>query len=299
MIKNFSLYALALLGCLVLFNSCEKEYEDIEALDERTIAAYIANNNLTNVKKDSLGYYYQIITPGTGEEVSRTDTIFYTWDFKNSNGTSIVKSSEYLITSKPLGYSDDFGFLMIPAVRLTLDMLKKGGTAKVIVPSRMAFGKNGVSSLGVGPNEIMIVDLALLTIKDRAEADEIVINKFIAAKNLQMTVDTSGVRYNVSAVGTNLSSITENSTIKVNYTGRLLDGTVFDSATETELKLSQMIEGWIKGIPGKIGVGGKIRMVIPSDLAYKEASRSDNAGNIIIPGSSCLDFDVEIISVTN
>lgn len=299
MIKKLSLYAAALLGCLVLFNSCKKEYENIETVDERSIAAYISKNNLTNVK-DTLGYYYQILTPGTGAVVTNTDSVYYTYDFKNTSGTSVIKSPDYMIPAAPLGYTDNFGFLMAPAVRNTLGMLKKGGTGRVILPSRMAFGKNGVSSLGIGPNEVMVIDLALLDLNNRVELDNYVINKFIAANSLQTTLDPSRVRYIISAEGTGKENVKTTSTVKVKYTGRLLDGTVFDSSTDgVELTLDEVVAGWTKVIPGKIGVGGKIRLLIPSDLAYGKSARTDAAGNVTIPAYSCLDFDIEIISVTN
>lgn len=299
MIKKLSLYAFALLGCLVLFNSCKKEYEDIETVDERSIADYISKNNLTNVK-DTLGYYYQILTPGTGAAVTNADSVYYTYDFKNTSGTSFLKSPEYLIPSTFLGYTDRFSFKTIPAVRNTLSMLKKGGTARVILPSRMAFGKNGVSSLGVGSNEVIVIDLALLNLNNRVEADNYVINKFITANSLQTTLDPSRVRYIISAEGTGKENVRATSTIKAKYTGRLLDGTVFDSSTDgVEFALDGVIEGWTKVIPGKIGVGGKIRLLIPSDLAYKGSAQSNGSGNVSIPANSCLDFDIEIISVTN
>lgn len=300
MIKKLSLYAFALLGCLVLFNSCKKEYEDIETVDERSIAEYIAKNNLTNVEKDALGYYYQILTPGTGAAVTNADSVYYTYDFKNTSGTSFLKTPEYQLSSTFLGYTDRFSFKTIPAVRNTLGMLKKGGTARVILPSRMAFGKNGVSSLGIGSNEVIVIDLALLDLNNRVEADNYVINKFITANSLQMTLDPSRVRYSISAVGTGKETVLETSTIKAKYTGRLLDGTVFDSSTDgADFRLDEVVAGWTKIIPGKIGVGGKIRLLIPSDLGYGKSSQSDGNGQVIIPGNSCLDFDIEIISVTN
>lgn len=90
MIKKLSLYTIALLGCLVLFNSCEKEYETIEALDKRQIAEYIKNNNLTG-GVDTLGYHYKILDKGTGGAVDRTDSVFYTYDFKHASGASFFK----------------------------------------------------------------------------------------------------------------------------------------------------------------------------------------------------------------
>lgn len=298
MIKKLSLYTIALLGCLVLFNSCKKEYESVEALDERLIAEYLTKNNIT-AEKDASGFYYQIIDEGTGGVVDRTDSVFYTYDFKHANGTSILKNSEYEMPRTFLGYTDRFNFKTIPAIRLTLSKLQKGGTARVIVPSRMAFGKNGNKQLGVESNEIILIDLALPDYSNWVEVDNYLIDKFATANNLQTVTDPNRVRYVISAEGTDKGDVKITSTIKVKYTGRYLNGTVFDSSADgAELKLDEMIPGWKLTIPGKIGVGGKIRLLIPSDLGYGQQGLTSN-GNVVIPKNMCLDFDVEIVSVTN
>jgi FKBP-type peptidyl-prolyl cis-trans isomerase FkpA len=81
------------------------------------------------------------------------------------------------------------------------------------------------------------------------------------------------------------------SNISVKYTGRLLDGTVFDSsATPTTFPLSGMISGWQAGIP-LIKKGGKIRLLLPSFYGYGNQPRQR------IPANSPLDFDVELIDV--
>jgi FKBP-type peptidyl-prolyl cis-trans isomerase FkpA len=300
MIKKLSLYTLALLGGLVLFNSCKKEYETIETLDERTIADYIKNNNLTNVK-DTLGYHYQIITPGAGVVLLNSDSVYYTYDFKHTDGRTIIKNGDYQIPGTFLGYTDRFGFLTIPSVRFTLSKLKRGGAARVIVPSRLAFGKNGNTTLGVGSNEVIVIELALLAESKQYQIDNLLINKFVAANKLQTTVDPGKrVQYIVSNVGTGKEDLKASSTVKVKYTGRLLNGTVFDSSADgVEFKLDEVIKGWTETLPGKIGVGGKIRLLIPSDLAYGEKAQTDINGKVSIPGNSSLDFDIEIVSITN
>ncbi|WEK18813.1 MAG: FKBP-type peptidyl-prolyl cis-trans isomerase [Candidatus Pedobacter colombiensis] len=299
MIKKLSLYTFALLGSLVLFNSCKKEYESIETVDNRAIADYIKNNNLTGVK-DTLGYHYQIITPGTGASVLNSDSVYYTYNFTHINGTSITKNGDYQIPGTFLGYTDRFSFRTLPAVRITLGKLKKGGTARVILPSSMAFGKNGVPSLGIESNEVIVVELALLDFAHQYQVDNFLINKFVAANNLQPVVDPTRVRYIVSAEGTGKADLKSTSTVTVKYTGRLLSGTVFDSNTDgyTAL-LSDLIPGWYKVLPGKVGVGGKIRLIIPSDLGYGTSVQRDAAGNVTIPANSCLDFDLEITAITN
>lgn len=299
MIKKLSLYTLALLGCLVLFNSCKKDYETIETLDTRTIKDYLAKNNIPELK-DPSGFYYQIVTPGTGAAVLNSDSVYYTYDFKHTNGTSFLKSTDYQIPSTFLGYTDRFSFKTIPAVRLTLAKLKKGGTARIILPSRLAFGKNGQTALGVESNEVVVIEVGLLNYPNRVELDNYLIGKFITANNLQTVTDPTRVRYIISAEGTGKADVKETSKVKAKYTGRLLSGSVFDSSADgVEFLLNEVIPGWTKIIPGKIGVGGKIRLLIPSDLGYGSSVQKDANGNVTIPGYSCLDFDIEIVSVTN
>jgi FKBP-type peptidyl-prolyl cis-trans isomerase len=89
--------------------------------------------------------------------------------------------------------------------------------------------------------------------------------------------------------------VTDN--VTVHYTGWLAsDGTVFDSSVErgepATFPLNGVIQGWQEGIPG-MQVGGKRRLVIPSDLAYGPSGTPDGS----IPPNSALVFEVELISI--
>jgi FKBP-type peptidyl-prolyl cis-trans isomerase FkpA len=88
------------------------------------------------------------------------------------------------------------------------------------------------------------------------------------------------------------AEINKLSTVIVNYKGLLLDGTVFDQTkTPVSIPLAPpTIEGWRLGIP-LIRQGGKIRLLLPSVLAY------GNRANGPIPANSVLDFFVEIVDV--
>lgn len=299
MLKKLSQFTFAFIGLAVLFSSCKKDYESIQVVDERNIQEYITKNNITAIK-DPSGFYYQITNPGTGADLVSSDSVFYSFDFKHATNASIAKSGDYNIPTTLLGYTDRFslggvGYTVTP-IRLVMSMLKRGGSAKVIIPSKMIFGKNGNSLLNVESNEIVAVDLNVFTETHQWETDERLINKFIAANNLQVAKDPSRVRYTVSAPGTGTDAINENSTITTNYTGRLLDGTVFDSnVTGTfSTQLKSLVKGWILTLPGKVTKGGKIRIIIPSDLGYGSSSPS-----ALIPVNSCLDFDIEIVDVKN
>jgi FKBP-type peptidyl-prolyl cis-trans isomerase FkpA len=96
-------------------------------------------------------------------------------------------------------------------------------------------------------------------------------------------------------VGTGAAATT-GSKVKVNYTGKLQDGTVFDTSVgrdpiEFTLGAGQVIPGWEQGLQG-MKVGGKRILIIPSDLAYGAA------GNGPIPPNAPLVFEVELVGVT-
>jgi len=83
-----------------------------------------------------------------------------------------------------------------------------------------------------------------------------------------------------------------NSYITVRYIGRLIDGSIFDSATTT-LSLSGTIPGWKEGIP-KMNNGGTYKFYIPSKLGYDTATT-----NVLIPPHSVLIFDVNLLDSYN
>lgn len=84
-------------------------------------------------------------------------------------------------------------------------------------------------------------------------------------------------------------------TVKVNYRGTLLDGTEFDSSYKRnepiEFPLNRVIPGWTEGLQ-LVKEGGKIRLFIPSQLAYG----SRGAGGAIGPDETLI-FDVELLDI--
>lgn len=85
-------------------------------------------------------------------------------------------------------------------------------------------------------------------------------------------------------------------TIKVHYTGTLENGKKFDSSVdrgqplEFILGAGSVIKGWDQGLLG-MKVGGKRKLIIPSDLAYGAAGRPG------IPPNSTLIFEIELLAV--
>ena len=112
-------------------------------------------------------------------------------------------------------------------------------------------------------------------------------------KKTGVTVLPSGLAYEIEKQGEGASPKPED-TVRVHYTGKLVNGTVFDSSVERgepiDIKLNEVIPGWTEGLQ-KISKGGKMKLYIPPQLAYGEE------GNRGIPPASTLMFDVELIDV--
>ncbi len=106
-------------------------------------------------------------------------------------------------------------------------------------------------------------------------------------------METPSVQITDIVVGTGQTVVAED-TVTVHYTGWLADGTEFDSSVGGEpitFSLDGVIQGWQEGIPG-MQVGGKRKLIIPSELGYGEAG----FGGLIPPGAE-LTFEVELISI--
>ena len=105
---------------------------------------------------------------------------------------------------------------------------------------------------------------------------------------------SSGLQYRVLRAGAGTNPKATN-TVKVNYRGTLIDGTEFDSSYKRnepiEFPLNGVIRGWTEGLQ-LIKPGGKIKLFIPSNLAYG----SRGAGGVIGPDETLI-FEVELLEV--
>jgi len=120
--------------------------------------------------------------------------------------------------------------------------------------------------------------------------DDALIKDFIAKNSIVAIKHSSGVYYQIISPGTGSLSYTGATQVTVNYEGKLLSGSVFDkSSSAVTFSLGGLIPGWQIGIP-LIQKGGKIRLLIPSTLAYMNQSR------VGIPENSVLDFTIELIN---
>jgi FKBP-type peptidyl-prolyl cis-trans isomerase FkpA/FKBP-type peptidyl-prolyl cis-trans isomerase FklB len=129
--------------------------------------------------------------------------------------------------------------------------------------------------------------------RDNATAGE----KFHAANAKKPGVQStaSGLQYQVLQAG-NGPKPKPTDTVRVNYSGMLLDGTVFDASAQhggpATIPLAQVVPGWQEGI-ALMPVGSKYRLWIPSKLGYGEAGTPGGP----IPPNSTLVFEVELLGI--
>jgi FKBP-type peptidyl-prolyl cis-trans isomerase FklB len=121
-------------------------------------------------------------------------------------------------------------------------------------------------------------------------------DKFLAEnrKNENVKVTASGLQYVVEKEGTGATPAATDE-VTVHYTGRLLNGQVFDSSVNrgepATFPLNRVIPGWTEGVQ-LMKEGAKYTFFIPSDLAYGPQGIPN-----VIPPHSTLIFDVELIKV--
>jgi peptidylprolyl isomerase len=157
--------------------------------------------------------------------------------------------------------------------------MKVGGKRKLFIPANLAYGSRG-SPGSIPPDADLIFEVELVKIVPQPQPQPPGKLEIVDLKEGSGAAAKSG------------------DTVVVHYTGTLkADGKKFDSSLdrgepfEFELGAGKVIKGWDQGVAG-MKVGGKRKLIIPSDLAYgtRGAGRS-------IPPNADLVFEVELLQI--
>jgi len=288
--KRFFNYIFPSFLVLTILFSCQKEYETIDVIDDRNIKEYIQLNKINMQEYQGTGIYYQVVSPGTGSEVQYSDKMPALITMRSLDG-KYVSVDTFNIANR---YYNFLGYYNPEPIRIGVkEVLKKSnGTIRMLIPSRLAFGRNGSGS--IPGNASLDVTVRALDISKIVQYEDFTIKKYLESNSLTgFTKTTTGLYYKIGQPGTG-SPITIDSTIVANYTGKLLNGTLFDRAlagSEATFKLNSLVNGWRQGIPF-IKEGGSIRLIVPSTLGYGLEGSSPS-----IPAFSVLDFEVTVTDV--
>jgi FKBP-type peptidyl-prolyl cis-trans isomerase FkpA len=188
-------------------------------------------------------------------------------------------------------------------------MLGEGDSAIFLMPADSAFKnqpyppfakkgdyiKIGVSVLSIMSKE-QYDNKKLAEAKLQTDMERATIEEYLAKNNLTAQQTASGLYYVVEKQGDGKRAQSGDS-VTVNYTGKLLDGTVFDSSLNPgrtpltfPLGAGRVIKGWDEGI-ALFNVGGKGILIIPSPLGWGTHASG------LIPANSVTIFDIELLKV--
>ena len=275
------------------------------------IETYVRNNNIT-VQPEGSGVYYLETKKGTGKAPVKDGYV-------SIHFTVYLLGGEKLFSTIDKGEPIEFKFgsqFENEGFQEVVGMMREGGKANAIVPSARAFGAQGAGNGVVPPFSTLYYEIDLVKIisneewgrkqaekeaKKQAEnaqkekAETSAIQKYLKDNNIIPTTTLpNGLIYIERQAGTGPKPM-DGKKVKVHYTGKLLDGTQFDSSIgkdkpfEFAIGQGAVIEGWDIGI-ALMNEGGKATLIIPSKLAYKDRG----SGGVIKPYSTLV-FDVELI----
>ncbi len=230
------------------------------------------------------GLKYRVTEIGTGRQVMSGDkaTVHYTG--KLLSGTKFDSSKD---RNQPFSFKVGSG-QVIKGWDEALQVLRVGDKATLIIPPTIGYGDKDMGT--IPPNSTLVFDIEVL------DAVEAVKPKPFDVKGKDTLTTTSGLRYIKVVSGTG-EQATNGKTVDVHYTGYLMDGHIFDSSIERGQPISfplgnnMVIKGWEEGI-ALMKVGDKIRLIIPSQLAY-----GDRGAPGVIPPNATLIFDVELMGL--
>lgn len=285
----------------VLAGCSKKEYQSFEELDNANIREYIQKNNLTVHQYKETDLFYQVLEEGTGSPIDYTSTYPIVYTIKSLDGT--YNSADTLNTNNR--YAAFFGYFPFgstaagtPTVERTGDfkevirevLQKTNGKIRIIVPSRLMYGRKGVPNQGIPPNASL--DYVVSVHDNFDDYEDGVIRQMITGASLNaddFTKTEDAIYYQIIEQGDG-DEISADSTVTVDYTLKNPVGKVLDSGTDKEFDLGGgVISAWTKIVP-LINKGGKIRFFTPSTSAYSRAGSSDGR---IAPFLS-LDFEVTV-----
>ena len=122
-----------------------------------------------------------------------------------------------------------------------------------------------------------------------------------AGDSIPLTHDSTGLIYHIIDSG-NYVRAAPYSVLTVTYVARLMNNSIFDSASNSNLQgaeLYQLIPGWQIGMQ-KIGIGGHIQLFIPSGLAWGcngIVNQSTGVPVTVVPPDAPVYFDVKLIGI--
>jgi len=267
-----------------------KEKMKKEAEQIKTLLATLKEKHKAEVFSATNGLRHIITKPGSGDMPAKGDKLTVNLVFKLADGKVIDDTRKNKAPLKvPVGAP-----MRPKGLEQGLKGMKNGEQRTVVVPHELGFGTAGAGP-DIPPYSTLIFELEVAGVQsDKKQIAGIIskLKKDYPKSNLITT--ESGLQYVVTKAGAG-AKVGKGKKIKAHYTGKLLDGTEFDSSVKREMPFEfvvgtgQVIKGWDEAL-SDMKKGEKRTLIIPSELAYGERGSPPK-----IPPSSTLVFEVELV----
>lgn len=295
-----SLFFIAIIFANIFMTGCNPFKEDTEdikqlKLNDQAILDYLSANNIT-AEKTTEGLYYVITQANAnGEEATlgAKATMHYVGSLLS--GTIVDSTSEFFNEPKEFVLDgNQNGSGVLAGIEFGAARIKEGEKATFFLPYNLAYGNR--SSNDIPPYSVMKYDISSYDIKTEQEQ----IQSFIAGDSLTYTaadsIFTSHLINSADSALATKQALTDSS-VTVSYTGRYLNGKVFDANSaftftikERNSSAASVIEGWNRAVNG-MRAGDRKIIILYSNLAY------GTAGNNDIGPYTVLWFDITVKTV--
>ena len=304
--RKIAIYKPGIYGILtaILLTGCVKDTDqELKDQETRLLQQYLTTNNITEDPTES-GLYYLPIREGTGispdlytwVEIQYVgellDGTVFTTSYEETAKTHDIHDEEFLYGPARL----QIGYIGINGLNEGIQLMKVGGKAKFIVPSELGLG--GYTTGGVPAYSSLIYTVDLLeAFDDPAKHEQEKIWAYLKENEFENVDSTESGLYYIIEKSTDEALFTVDDKVNVWYTGKFLDGRVFDSNVGREVYSFTVpgpynIAGWQEGIQ-LMRNNEKGIFIIPYDLAYGEDGRFDNFGRVKIPPYMTLVFEMD------
>lgn len=264
--------------------------------NEAKIQQYISSQKLTMQKATNGAYYAITQSNPTGRPMIYGDTVRLHYVIKSLTDSVIASSS--VAKNQPFvffhnGANTNIFLKMLPQMR-------EGEQATFILPSELAGGAQGFTNLPA--NSPIRCDITFFkTYGEEQNIDAYVAqNKIAVTEKVEAVSTTTGytnyVRY--IKVKDGAADLVTGKVAKLKYTGRLLNGYIFDSNVNRTDSLNytvggsnSFVQGFLIGV-AKMRLGEKATIIFPSGLGYGRTGSGSK-----VPGESPLIFDIEIVAL--
>lgn len=238
------------------------------------------------IKTTSSGLQYIIHEKGTGEQAKAGDLVSVHYKGYFTNGEVFDSSFD---RGEPIEFELGKGQVIAGWDEL-IQLLHVGDSATALIPSALAYGKDGVGP--IPGNTDLNFDVKLVGVKELKMPEKFNID------GIEPIVTESGLKLYIIEKGNGKKPATITKGL-IDYSGYLEDGTMFDSSIMRGKPLyipvgaGMVIRGWDEGLQ-LVEEGSKFRLVIPAELGY-----GDKEVGGVIPANSTLIFDMHVLEFRN